>query len=129
MGYEYTFMTSHIKKRSPQNSRALRVRKKLRGTSLRPRLCVVKTNKHLQVQIINDEEGVTLGSTSTFSKEFRNTEFNRKSKETASKLGQRIAEIAAEKNVQQVIFDRGPHKYHGILAELANAARAGGLQF
>jgi len=116
---------AHIK----QVARGQRVRKKLRGSSIKPRLCVVKSNKHIEVQLINDEEGVTIGSTSTFAKEFRNTEFNKKCKKTASKLGERIAEIANENNVKEVVFDRGPHKYHGILAELATSARSGGLKF
>ncbi|MEC7839667.1 MAG: 50S ribosomal protein L18 [Chlamydiota bacterium] len=110
-------------------ARAIRVRKKIRGTSLKPRLCVVKSNKHIEVQLINDEEGVTIGSTSTFAKEFRNTEFSKKCKKTASKLGERIAEIANESNIKEVVFDRGPHKYHGILAELAASARSNGLKF
>jgi large subunit ribosomal protein L18 len=109
--------------------RALRVRKHLNGTPQKPRLCVVKSNNHIQVQIIDDTNGVTLGSTATFAKEFRNTEFVKKNKISARKLGERIAEIAKEKNITEVIFDRGPFKYHGILAELADAARAGGLKF
>lgn len=120
---------SQHKIKDKKQLRAMRVRKKLQGSGLKPRLCVVKSNKHIQVQLINDEEGVTIGSTSTFAKEFRNTEFNKKCKATASRLGQRIAEIASEKNILEVVFDRGAHKYHGILAELANAARAGGLKF
>lgn len=107
----------------------MRVRKKLRGSNSKPRLCVVKTNNHIHVQLINDEDGVTIGSTSTLAKEFRQTEFSKKNKVSAAKLGTRIAEIANEKNIREVIFDRGPHKYHGILAELANAARENGLQF
>lgn len=110
-------------------SRAMRVRRKLRGSSIKPRLCVVKSNNHIHVQLINDEDGVTIGSTSTLAKEFRKTEFNRKNKASAAKLGTRIAEIANENNIREVIFDRGPHKYHGVLAELANAARENGLQF
>lgn len=110
-------------------SRTMRVRRKLHGSSIKPRLCVVKTNSHIHAQLINDDEGVTIGSTSTLSKEFRNTEFNRKNKLSAAKLGARIAEIANEKNIREVVFDRGPHKYHGILAALANAARENGLQF
>lgn len=109
--------------------RALRVRKHLRGTGVKPRLCVVKSNSHIQAQLIDDETGTTLGGTATFAKEFRNTEFNRKNKASARKLGEQIAEIAKSKNIKEVVFDRGPFKYHGILAELANAARAGGLQF
>lgn len=112
-----------------RQKRALRVRKNLRGTELKPRLCVVKSNSHIQAQLIDDETGKTLGGTATFAKEFRNTEFNRKNKASARKLGEQIAEIAKSKNIKEVVFDRGPFKYHGILAELANAARAGGLQF
>lgn len=109
--------------------RSLRVRKHLRGTSVKPRLCVVKSNKHIQVQIIDDEKGVTLGSTATFAADFQGTEFGKKNVESARKLGEKIAEIAKQKNVKEVVFDRGPFKYHGILAALADAARAGGLQF
>lgn len=112
-----------------RSKRAMRVRKHLRGTSTKPRLCVVKTNCHIQAQLIDDETGKTLGGTATFAKEFRETEFNRKSKASARKLGEQIAEIAKSKNIKEVVFDRGPFRYHGILAELANAARAGGLQF
>ena len=112
-----------------REKRAQRVRKQLRGTSTKPRICVVKSNCHIQVQLIDDETGHTLGSTATFAKKFRDTEFNKKNKDSARELGKEIAEIAASKNIKEAVFDRGPSKYHGILAELANAARAGGLQF
>lgn len=123
-------MNSQTKKNQIKRvKRALRVRKHVRGTSLKPRLCVVKSNCHIQAQLIDDETGVTLGSVSTFSKQFRNTEFAKKNKVSARKLGEVIAEIAKSKSVKEIVFDRGPFKYHGILAELADAARAGGLQF
>lgn len=112
-----------------REKRAMRVRKKVRGTSAKPRLCVVKSNCHIQVQLIDDESGHTLGGTATFAKEFRTTEFNKKNKASARKIGEHIAQIAKSKNIKEVVFDRGPSKYHGILAELADAARAGGLQF
>lgn len=112
-----------------RGKRAKRVRKHLLGTSTKPRLCVVKSNCHIQAQLIDDESGNTLGGTATFANEFRNTEFNKKNKASARKLGEQIAEIAKSKNIKEVVFDRGPFKYHGILAELADAARAGGLQF
>jgi large subunit ribosomal protein L18 len=112
-----------------RHKRALRVRKHLYGTAAKPRLCVVKTNQHIQVQLIDDDAGATLGQTATFAKEFRNTEFAAKNKNSARKLGETIAEIAKKKNIKTVIFDRGPFKYHGILAELADAARSAGLQF
>jgi len=107
----------------------MRVRKKLRGTSTKPRLSVIKSNKHIQVQLIDDEKGLTLGSTATFATEFRETEFAKKNKVSAAKLGEKIAEIAKSHNVTEVVFDRGPFKYHGILAALADGARAAGLQF
>lgn len=109
--------------------RAIRVRKQLRGTSVKPRLSVVKSNSHIQAQLIDDEAGLTLGAAATFAKEFRKTEFCKKNKASARKLGEQIAEIAKSKNIKEVVFDRGSSKYHGILAELADAARAGGLQF
>ena len=112
-----------------KKKRALRVRKHLRGSSQKPRMCVVKTNKHIEVQLIDDEAGHTLGSISTYSKQFKNTEFNRRNKATANKIGQAIAQIAKEINITEVVFDRGPAKYHGVLAELANAARECGLKF
>ncbi len=124
------FMEStHIRAQQRRCKRSWRVRKKLAGTGLRPRLSVFKSNKHIAVQLIDDDTGVTLGSTSTFAKEFRNSEFNRRNKTAAKQLGTRISEIAKEKGIRQVIFDRGPFKYHGVLAELANAAREGGLEF
>lgn len=112
-----------------KRKRSLRVRQHTRGCSEKPRLCVVKSNRHIQVQIIDDEAGKTLGGTATFAEEFNKTEFNKKSKASARKLGEKIAEIAKAQNIKEVVFDRGPFKYHGILAELADAARAAGLQF
>ena len=112
-----------------RQKRAQRVRKHLRGTSTKPRLSVVKSNCHIQAQLIDDETGMTIVGISTFAKEFRNTEFNRKNKASARKIGEQIAEVAKSKNIKEVVFDRGPSKYHGVLAELADAARAGGLQF
>lgn len=118
-----------LKKQEIRRKRTLRVRKTLRGTSVKPRLCVIKSNKHIQVQLIDDEAGHTMGSTSTFAKEFRDTEFSKKNKASAVKLGEAIAEIAKKHQVTAVVFDRGPSKYHGILAALADSMRAAGLQF
>lgn len=118
-----------IKEQKKRKSRAMRVRKRLQGTSLKPRLSVHKSNNHIQVQLINDEDGITIGGTATYAKEFKNTEFNKKNKESAKKLGEWIGDFAKKANITEVVFDRGPFRYHGILAELANAARASGLQF
>ena len=118
-----------LKKQKIRQTRTMRVRKKLRGTSDKPRLCVIKSNKHIHVQLIDDEAGRTIGTAATFSKEFQNTEFSKKNKASAAKLGETIAEIAKKNDVTQVVFDRGPFKYHGILAALADSARAAGLHF
>ncbi len=121
--------TLNEKKHARKKRRTIRVRKKLRGNSLKPRLCVVKTNCHIEAQIIDDESHNTLASISTRSKEFKKTKFNRKNKESAKKLGEKIADLAKKKNINEVVFDRGPHKFHGILFEFANAARGSGLKF
>lgn len=121
--------THTIKNQSLRKKRAWRVRKNIHGTATRPRMSVHKTNKHIFVQLIDDDNHATLGSISTCSSELRGTEFGHRNKTSAKKLGERIAEIAKNQNIKEVIFDRGSFKYHGILAELADAARAGGLQF
>ena len=121
--------SSSTRSTSCKLKRAMRVRKKVQGTVAKPRMCVVKTNKHIQVQLINDEEGKTLTSLSTNSKELRKTEHAKKNKASAKFLGEKIAQRAKELGITQVVFDRGPFRYHGILAELADSARAGGLQF
>jgi large subunit ribosomal protein L18 len=109
--------------------RVFRVRKRLKGTTERPRLSVFKSNLHLFVQVIDDETGQTVASIGTMSKEFKGTEYAKKSKKSAQALGEKIAKMAQDKNVNKVVFDRGRFKYHGIIAVLADAARQAGLQF
>lgn len=121
--------SSQTKSNGCKLRRAMRVRKHVQGTVTKPRMCVVKTNKHIEVQLINDEEGKTLASLSTNSKELRTTEHVKKNRASAKVLGEMIAEKAKKLGISQVVFDRGPFRYHGILAELADSARAGGLQF
>lgn len=116
-------------KQERREKRALRVRKTLRGNHEKPRLCVFKSNRHISVQLIDDEKGITIGSAATIDKDFQGTEFAKKSKESAKKVGEKIAEIAKKNNINEVIFDRGRFKYHGILAEVAEGARASGLKF
>ena len=87
-------------------------------------MSVCKTNKHLYVQIIDDDKGHTLASCGTASKNGQG-----KSKEIAANLGKKIAALAKEKNIEKIVFDRGRYKFHGLIAELANSARQEGLQF
>ncbi|MCB1119158.1 MAG: 50S ribosomal protein L18 [Chlamydiia bacterium] len=118
-----------LKRQVVRKRRVMRVRKKLRGTAIKPRMSVVKSNLHVSVQLIDDEAGKTLASIGTNSKEFKGTEFNRKNKLAAEKVGARIAEMAIEQNIKEVVFDRGRAKYHGVLAAVADAAREKGLNF
>ena len=123
-------MENRLKKRNGQRARRLlRVRSQVKGTALKPRMSVLKSNKHLAVQIIDDEAAVTLFSASTMTQEMKSLQLGKKSKEAARQLGVKIAEMAKKNNVDRVVFDRGRYKYHGLLAELANSAREAGLQF
>ena len=123
-------MESRLVKRNAQRiRRTLRVKNQIHGTAEKPRMWVRKSNRHLAVQVIDDEAGVTLFSASTMSEEMATRQLGRKSKEAARELGKKIAELAMGKNVKTVVFDRGFRRYHGLLAELANAAREAGLQF
>ncbi len=120
---------SQKKRHKARKSRVMRVRKHVRGTAEKPRLTVSKTNAHVYAQIIDDVQGVTLAGVGTLSKENKSTSLNRKSKESARRIGQQIAELAKAKNIETVVFDRGRYKFHGVIAELAAGAREAGLHF
>lgn len=124
-------MHNHIIQRSARRyKRALRVRKHVRGSAEAPRLSVFKSNLHLSAQIIDDDKGETLVGLGTMSKELRKGKKPlKKSKAAAREIGTKLAQMAKEKNIEKVIFDRGRYKYHGVIAELASAAREGGLKF
>jgi large subunit ribosomal protein L18 len=111
-----------------RKKRACRNRSHLRGTTEKPRLCVMKSNKHIHVQLIDDESSATIASTSTLSADFRETEFCKRNKASAKQLGLKIAELAKAKSVKRAVFDRGSFKYHGVIAALADGAREGGLE-
>ncbi len=103
-----------------------RVRGKISGTPERPRLAVYRSNAHISAQIIDDVNGVTLVSASTYEKGFEGIGSN---KEAARKVGDAIAKRALEKGISVVVFDRGGYIYHGRVSELADGAREGGLSF
>ncbi len=109
--------------------RTNRVRKGIRGDSTRPRLTVHRSNKHIYCQVIDDEAGKTLASASTRDKDLAGKVKYGGNCEAAKIVGEAIAERAKAAGVTQIKFDRGSFKFHGRLAELANAARAGGLDF
>jgi len=106
--------------------RHLRVRKKVSGTTERPRLSVYRSEKNIYAQIIDDVKGITLVSASSLDKDFEGLGSN---KEAAKKVGELIAKKALDKGINNVIFDRGGFIYHGRVKELAEGAREAGLQF
>ncbi len=118
-----------IKRADSNKARAkrhARVRAKISGTPERPRLNVFRSAKHIYAQLIDDVNGVTLASASTMDKEFEGAGGN---VEAARKVGQMIAKRALDKDINEVVFDRGGYLYHGRVKELAEGAREGGLNF
>lgn len=106
-----------------------RVRKKISGTSDCPRLCVYRSNAHIYAQVIDDVAGNTLVAASTVEKEIA-SQIAEMDKKGASKLvGKVVAERALAKGIKQVVFDRGGYIYTGRVAQLAEGAREGGLDF
>ena len=102
-----------------------RVRKKVNGTSLRPRLVVSRSSRHIFVQIVNDSSGQTLASASTMEADLRSFDGDKTAK--ARKVGELLAERAKSAGVDAVVFDRGGNRYHGRIAAIADGAREGGL--
>ena len=102
-----------------------RIRRKVKGSTDRPRLAIYRSLNHIYAQVIDDREGQTLVSASTIEKDLRgNTGGNL---DAARRIGQAIAERAIAKGIEQVVFDRGGYLYHGRIKALTDAARAAGL--
>jgi len=106
-----------------------RVRKKISGTSERPRLCVYRSLNHIYVQIINDQEGKTLAAASTLDPDLKEQIADKTKKEAAKIVGEAAAKKALEKGIKQVVFDRSGYIYHGRVMEVAAGAREAGLEF
>jgi large subunit ribosomal protein L18 len=105
-----------------------RVRKKVHGTAARPRLAVYRSNKHITVQVIDDDSGRTLAAASSTETDQR-AAGNGGSVAAAERVGALIADRAKAAGVTAVVFDRGGYAYHGRVAAIAEAARNGGLEF
>ena len=105
--------------------RQTRVRRRVQGTDVRPRLCVFRSNRHMYAQIISDESRRTLLSASTVAFEGESTG----NKSAARKVGERIAQLCQERSISQVVFDRNGFLFHGRVKEVAEGARAAGLKF
>ena len=117
-----------IKKESKNSQRIMRhkrVRKNISGTSEMPRLNVFRSNTQIYAQIINDETGTTLASSSSVQLKIKNGG----NIEGAKWVGADIAKKAKEANISKVVFDRGGYQYHGRVEALADAARENGLEF
>ena len=115
-------------RRNGRITRHRRVRKKIHGTAARPRLAVYRTNKHISVQLIDDDAGSTLAAASTVETGVR-ADGNGSSVAAATRVGTMIAERAKAAGIDQVVFDRGGYLYHGCVAAVAAAAREAGLEF
>ena len=119
-------MVKKTDRKMERTRRHIRVRTKISGTAERPRLCIYRSNANLYVQVIDDVAGKTLVSASTLDKEIKTKHAN---KEAAKEVGALIAKRALDKKIDTVVFDRGGYIYHGVVKELAEAAREGGLKF
>jgi len=114
------------KKAAGRARRHRRVRKKVAGSAERPRLAVFRSERHIYVQLVDDDEGRTIASASSRCKEASG---DGKPSEVAARVGGLLAARAKEKKIASVVFDRGGYRYHGRVKALAEAAREGGLQF
>ena len=119
-------MVKKTDRKMERERRHLRVRRKVSGTAEIPTLWVFRSNSNIYVQVIDDVAGNTLVSASTLDKEVKTKHAN---KEAAKEVGALIAKKAKAKKIETVVFDRGGYIYHGIIKELAEAAREGGLKF
>ena len=120
-------------KKADKNAKRLqrhkRVRKKISGTTQRPRLCVFRSSNNIYAQIIDDTNRVTLAAASSLEAEVKGAVNHTGNKEAARKVGELIAKKAVEKGITEVVFDRGGYLYHGRIQELAEGAREAGLKF
>lgn len=109
--------------------RRYRVRKRLKGTAERPRLCVFRSHQHVYAQVIDDDAGRTLASASSRDKDLRGDLSYGGNCQAAEQVGKKLAERALAAGVKQVCFDRREYKFHGRVAALAKGAREAGLAF
>ncbi|SRR5581483_1834241 len=117
------------KKLDSTKLRHTRLRKRISGTTERPRLAVHFSGKNIYAQVIDDTAGTTIASANTTEKEFKSDKKTRANQATAQKIGKTVAERAKAKNISKVVFDRGGFLYHGKVKALADAARESGLEF
>ena len=122
-------MQARFDRKNMRRTVRFRIRRKVSGTSARPRLAVFRSDKHIYVQAIDDEGGRTLASASTRDGEVRGDLTTGATIEAAKRVGRAIADKLKSAGVDTVVFDRGGFVYHGRVKALAEAAREGGLRF
>ena len=122
-------MLKKIEKNKRRIKRHRRARQKISGTSVKPRLNVYRSNNHIYAQIIDDIAGQTLVAASTLDRELAGKLSSTHDKESARLVGKLVGERALEKDITEVVFDRGGYIYHGRVKELAEGAREVGLKF
>ena len=120
-------------KKADKNAKRLqrhkRVRRKVSGTTQRPRLCVFRSSNNIYAQIIDDTNRVTLVAASSLDEAVKGAVNHTGNKEAAKLVGEMVAKKAVEKGITEVVFDRGGYIYHGRIKELAEGAREAGLKF
>ncbi len=118
-------MTNRAAEREKRHDR---IRRRVTGSSERPRLCVTKTLCHFYAQIIDDSAGTTLVQASTLDRELRG-EIGGPNRKSVVKVAAKLAERASQAGIKRVVFDRGGYPYHGVVSSFAEACREGGLEF
>src|SRR5215470_12051831 len=113
-------------KREARANRQARVRRNVRGTDNRPRLCIYRSNRHIYAQVISDQTGKTLLAASTLAFEESQRTGNRGA---AKRIGETIGRLCLERQINEVVFDRNGFLYHGRVREVAEGAREAGLKF
>ncbi|HEY9472932.1 MAG TPA: 50S ribosomal protein L18 [Mycobacteriales bacterium] len=116
--------TESQRRRVGKARRHVRLRKRVVGTPVRPRLMVTRSTRHIYAQLVDDSRGVTLASASTYRLDGEGDKTAQ-----ARRVGELLAERAIAAGVTKIVFDRGGNRYHGRIAALADAAREGGLEF
>src|ERR1700712_1109739 len=114
-------------RRAARWRRPSRLRKKVEGTPVRPRLVITRSSRHITAQVVDDLAGHTLAHASSLEADVRGLEGDKKAQ--AAKVGELVASRSKSAGIDAVVFDRGGRRYHGRIAQLADAARGGGLTF
>ena len=122
-------MIKKINRNLIRKRKHIRVRKKVTGTSERPRLNIYRSNTNIYAQLIDDRKGITLVSASSLEQTIKEKHSNGSNVATAKEVGKLVAARAIEKGIENVVFDRGGYIYHGRVKSLAEGARETGLRF